>query len=226
MKTFLSLVSVLCLVEFPLQAQVTKVVVQPGEVTPPATARLLDPLAAQRQLLIAPKIEEVVVTTPASLPGQVVKTTTTTTTVETPGRPARVYQTERNVVTVRDQNQYWELPYVTLPVLFVRETAELLDAESRSNLEQMASVINTVCAAEPDALFDIEGHTSTEGAPEINATLSLARARRVFDELTMRYGVSASVLHVHGYGASYALHPQGTEAEMQMDRRVLIVRTK
>jgi len=54
---------------------------------------------------------------------------------------------------------------VTLPVLFVRETAELLDAESRSALEQMAGVIKTVAAAEPSALFDIEGHTSSDGTP-------------------------------------------------------------
>ena len=146
--------------------------------------------------------------------------------METPGRPTRVYQTQCCVVTVRDHDQAWELPYVTLPVLFVRETADLLDADSLSTLEQTASVIQTVCAAEPAALFDIEGHTGSEGTPEINIKLSLARAQRVFDELTQRYGVSASVLRVHGYGAAYALQPNGTEAEMQLDRRVLIVRTK
>ncbi len=221
MKTFLSLLPVFCLIELPLMSQVT-VVAQSGEVTPSTAARLLDPLAAQRQLLIAPKVEAI----PAPVSGKVVKTTTATTTVETPGQPTRVYESERSVVVVENQNQTWELPYVALPVLFVRETAELLDAESRSTLEQMASVIKTVSAAEPNALFDIEGHTSTDGTPELNAKLSLARAQRVSDELTVRYGVSASVLRVHGYGASYAMHPQGTESEMQMDRRVLIVRTK
>lgn len=221
MKTYLSLLPVLCLLKLPLLAQVT-VVAQPGEVTPATAARLLDPLAAQRQLLIAPKVE--VITAPA--PGEVVKTTKTTTTVETPGLPKRVYESQRNVVLVENQNQTWELPYVTLPVLFVRETAELLDADSRSSLEQMAGVIKTVSAAEPGALFDIEGHTSTEGTAELNAALSLARAQRVYDELTMRYGVPAAVLRVHGYGSSYAHHPQGTEAELQLDRRVLVVRTK
>lgn len=221
MKTSLSLLPFLCLLKLPLMAQVT-VVAQPGEVTPATAARLLDPLAAQRQLLITPKVE--VISAPA--PGEVVKTTKTTTTVQTPGLPTRVYESQRNVVVVENQNQTWELPYVTLPVLFVRETAELLDADSRSSLEQMAGVIKTVSAAEPGALFDIEGHTSTDGPAELNAALSLARARRVYDELTMRYGVSAAVLQVHGYGSSYAQHPQGTEAELQLDRRVLIVRTK
>lgn len=221
MKTPLSLLPALCLLKLPLMAQVT-VVAQPGEVTPATAARLLDPLAAQRQLLIAPKVEVI----PAPAPGAVVKTTKTTTTVETPGLPTRVYESQRSVVVVENENQTWELPYVTLPVLFVRETAELLDADSRSSLEQMAGVIKTVTAAEHEALFDIEGHTSTDGTAELNAALSLARARRVYDELTMRYGVPAAVLRVHGYGASYAQHPQGTEPEMQLDRRVLIVRTK
>lgn len=221
MKTSLSLLPALCLLKLPLLAQVT-VVAQPGEVTPATAARLLDPLAAQRQLLIAPKVE--VIPTPA--PGEVVKTTKTTTTLETPGLPTRVYESQRSVVLVENQNQTWELPYVTLPVLFVRETAELLDADSRSSLEQMAGVIKTVSAAEPGALFDIEGHTSTDGTAELNAALSLARAQRVFDELTTHYGIPAAVLRVHGYGASYAQHPQGTEAEMQLDRRVLVVSTK
>ena len=83
-----------------------------------------------------------------------------------------------------------------------------------------------MCATEPNALFDIEGHTSAEGTPEVNSTLSLDMAKRVFDDLTLRYGVSDSVLRVHGYGASYAIHPHGTEPEMQLDLRVLIVRTK
>lgn len=221
MKTSLSLLPVLCLLKLPLMAQVT-VVAQPGEVTPATAARLLDPLAAQRHLLIAPKVEVI----PAPAPGEVVKTTKTTTTVETPGLPTRVYESQRSVVVVENQNQTWELPYVALPVLFVRETAELLDADSRSSLEQMAGVIKTVSAAEPGALFDIEGHTSTDGTAELNAALSLARAQRVYDELTTRYGVPAAVLRVHGYGSSYAQHPQGTEAELQLDRRVLIVRTK
>lgn len=221
MKTSLPLLPVLCLLKLPLMAQVT-VVAQPGEVTPATAARLLDPLAAQRQLLIAPKVEVI----PAPSPGEVVKTTKTTTTVETPGLPTRVYESQRSVVVVENQNQSWELPYVTLPVLFVRETAELLDAGSRSSLEQMAGVIKTVIAAEPGALFDIEGHTSTDGPAELNAALSLARAQRVYDELTMRHGVPAAVLRVHGYGSSYAQHPQGTEPELQLDRRVLIVRTK
>lgn len=43
-----------------------------------------------------------------------------------------MYETPRSVILVEEQNEIRELPYVALPVLFVRETAELLDAESFS----------------------------------------------------------------------------------------------
>jgi outer membrane protein OmpA-like peptidoglycan-associated protein len=225
MKSLL-LLPLLCLAPS-LHAQVTTVAV-PGNVV--VTQRVIDPLTAQRQLSIAPKV--VVVTSPTTsvvIPTpqeQVVKTTKTTTVVDTPGRPRRVYQTERNVVTVEDQNGTRELPYVTLPVLFVKDTAELLDAESRAALEQVAGVIRNVSQTTPGTMFDIEGHTSTDGPEDLNATLSAARAQRVYDELTQRYGVPAAVLSAHGYGESFPMYPNGTEAEMQQDRRVLVVRTK
>lgn len=211
--------------------------VAPPATTTTTTVRTFDSLAVQRQLLVAPKMiaapgTAAIPVVPAPVPvvepapGDVIKTTKTTTTVETPGRPTRIYETERNVVVVQDQGQTRELPYVTVPVLFVKETAELLDAESRAALDQMAGVIRTVIAAEPTAVFDIEGHTSAEGTPEFNMALSVSRAQRVFDELTQRYAVPANVLSAHGYGASYAKYPNGTEPELQLDRRVLIVRTR
>ncbi len=244
MKSLLYLPLSLCCLASSLHAQVTTVVV-PGKTV--VTQTSLDPLVVQRQLSIAPKVVVVTTTTspttvaippnavpvtsttsaiPTTPQEQVVKTTKTTTVVDTPGRPRRVYQSERNVVTVEDQGETRELPYVTLPVLFVKDTAELLDAESRAALEQVAGVIRSVAQTTPGAMFDIEGHTSTDGTDEFNATLSAARAQRVYDELTRNYGVPSVVLSAHGYGESYAMYPNGTEAEMQQDRRVLVVRTR
>ena len=56
--------------------------------------------------------------------------------------------------------------------------------------------------------------------------LSADRAKRVYDELTKRYGVPASALTAHGYGLNFAMFPEGTEPERQEDRRVLVVRTR
>lgn len=235
MKSSLLLSSVLGLLPLPLLAQVTVVPTPvPGAVVvvqapPSVVVRSLDPVTARSQLSIAPKVvilSAPAVAAPAVPPVEVLKTTKTTTVVETPGRPTRVYNSERNVVVIEEQNQTRELPYVTLPVLFVKETAELLDAESRSALEQMAGVILEVSKTEPGTLFDIEGHTSTDGTNEYNINLSAARAKRVYDELTLRYGVPVSALSAHGYGEDFPRYPTGTEEEMQQDRRVLVVRTK
>jgi outer membrane protein OmpA-like peptidoglycan-associated protein len=227
MKSLLLLLSALCLAQLPLHAQVTVVPASPPAASvvvvqqPSIVVRTLDSNVVQRQLSLAPKV---LVVTPT--PQTAVKTTKTTTVVDTPGQARRVYNSERSVVLVEDQGQSRELPYVTLPVLFEKETSELLDQESRNALQQVAGVILAISKTEGGTVFDIEGHTSTDGTNEYNAALSAARAQRVYDELTQRYGVPASVLSAHGYGESFPMYPQGNEAEMQMDRRVLVVRTK
>ena len=177
--------------------------------------RRLDAAMARERLGIAP------VVLPAVKPG-VVETTVETTTVETPGQPTRVYSSERNVVIVEGR----ELPYLTLPVLFVEGTADLLDEESRLAIEDTATAIKAVIAANPTAIFDVEGHTSTDGSEEMNMTLSADRSRRIHTELIERYGIPAAVLAAHGYGENFPKYPKGTEEQMVLDRRVLVVRMK
>lgn len=178
-----------------------------------AAARRLDGELARRRLGIAPVI------LPAPEPGIV---ETETTIVETPGLPPRVYKTERNVVIVEGR----ELPYLTIPVLFVEGSAELLDEQSRLAIEDTAAAIKDVLVANPTAIFDVEGHTSTDGSDEMNMKLSADRARRIHTELITRYGVPASALSAHGYGENYPAYPNGTEEQMMLDRRVLVVRVK
>ena len=178
----------------------------------------LDPALARRQLGMVPKAVEV----PAHPPGTTVETTETTTTRNIPGQPPRVYNVERSVVIVEGR----ELPYITIPVLFVKETAELLDSESRVALDDTAAAIREIIKSDPTATFDIEGHTSTDGTDEMNLDLSAQRARRVFEELTTRYQIPATVLSAHGYGENYPSYPSGTEEQMMLDRRVLVVRVK
>ncbi len=72
----------------------------------------------------------------------------------------------------------------------------------------------------------IEGHTSTDGEAEMNLDLSARRARRVHGELTANYAVPPEVLTAHGHGENYPAYPDGTEEQMVLDRRVLVVRVK
>ncbi len=177
-----------------------------------------DPALVRRHLSVEPRD----VATPEHPPGTVVETTETKDYVDVPGQPRRVYNVERNVVVVEGR----ELPYITIPVLFEKETAKLLDTESRAALEETAAAILEVLKTQPTAVFDIEGHTSTDGTDEFNLTLSADRARRVYQELTQRYSVPATALSAHGYGEMYPTYPSGTEEQMVMDRRVLVVRKK
>lgn len=210
---------------------VEETVVQPVQVRPPVVTeeivtqpvdpgvpplRPLDPTVFRRQLSTVPKA------VPAHPPGTVVETTETTLTRNIPGQPPRVYNLERSVVIVEGR----ELPYITIPVLFVKETAELLDTESRAAIEQTATAIREAVTADPTAVFDIEGHTSTDGTAEFNLDLSAQRAKRIFEELTVRYQIPATVLSAHGYGENYPSYPAGTEEQMTLDRRVLVVRVK
>ncbi len=139
----------------------------------------------------------------------------------------RVYHPDRNVVVVESENgESQEMPYVAVPVLFVRGTAEFVDAASYQAVAEMAAVIQEIVKESPEAAFDIEGHTCTDGGEDANLDLSARRAKRVYDELTSRHGISPEILSASGYGESYAAHPNGAEAEKQLDRRVLLVRTK
>jgi putative ATP-grasp target RiPP len=185
-------------------------VVEETVVVTPVAPGAYDP---RRQLSIVPRALPA-----ATAPGTTTETTESTTTRVGP----RVYNTERSVVVVEGR----ELPYATIPVLFVKETAELLDSESRAALDQTAAAIMEVAKTNPSAVFDIEGHTSTDGADEMNMQLSAARAQRVYDELTKRYKIPATSLSAHGYGESYPMYPTGDESQMTLDRRVLVVRVK
>jgi outer membrane protein OmpA-like peptidoglycan-associated protein len=175
-----------------------------------------DTANSRRHLLTLPRDVDV----PAHPPGTVVETTETKSYVDVPGQPRRIYNVERNVVIVEGK----ELPYITIPVLFEKETSKLLDMESRVALEETAAAILEVLKTHPAAVFDIEGHTSTDGTNEFNITLSADRARRIHQELTQRYSIPATVLSAHGYGEMYPSFPNGNEEQMMLDRRVLVVR--
>src|SRR5262245_37581765 len=124
MKTALLLFSVLCLAQAVLQAQV---VIQPAgpavvveKVEPTPNMRPLDTVVVRRHLSIAPRV---VVAPAAPPPVEVTVPAPSAEAVAIVNRPRRVYYPDRNVVVVEEKEKARELSYVTLPVLFVKETA-------------------------------------------------------------------------------------------------------
>lgn len=123
----------------------------------------------------------------------------------------------------REDGGVEERPYVMLPILFVVNSAELLDGVSRENAVRMAELVSELVSGQ-NARFVIQGHTSAEGGREANQALSALRAERIRGILTER-GVPESAVGVLGLGASCARFPaDAPEKELQTDRRVLIVR--
>lgn len=119
-----------------------------------------------------------------------------------------------------------ERPYVPLPILFVVGDDTLLDETSRRNVDEMASILRDLSAADRGVRFEIQGHTSAEGDTAANQALSDSRASRILSLLLAR-GVEAKTLSTVGLGEEAAQHPEtASEAERQLDRRVLIVRTR
>jgi outer membrane protein OmpA-like peptidoglycan-associated protein len=118
-----------------------------------------------------------------------------------------------------------ERPFVPLPILFVVGTDNLLDDTSRTNSEKMAGILKDLIERE-NARFTIQGHTSADGDAGANQTLSERRAERILATLVAR-GVPSASMDRLGLGEDCArVADTAAEAQLQQDRRVLIVRMK
>ncbi len=136
----------------------------------------------------------------------------------------RSYVPERGVVIVEAADgSKNEEPYVVLPILFKRDSAELLDARSKSNVEKLAELLKQPSLG--DARFCIEGHTSSEGTRQHNMILSIQRAHRIFVLLTEAFSVNKLSLREQGFGPDAPeVRPETTEQDRERNRRVLVVR--
>ena len=73
----------------------------------------------------------------------------------------------------------------------------------------------------PSAKFVINGHSSAEGSPEHNQSLSVDRANSVKTYL-VNAGVNGANLSVKGFGESMPITKNDTEAGRALNRRVEI----
>jgi OOP family OmpA-OmpF porin len=67
--------------------------------------------------------------------------------------------------------------------------------------------------------MEVAGHTDSQGREEMNARLSLERARAVLDELRLRR-VLTSELEAQGYGESRPIADNDTEEGRETNRRI------
>ena len=117
-------------------------------------------------------------------------------------------------------------PRTTLSVGTISGGTSVNSIAANADLRALAEAILEIHAADPNARFVIEGHTSTDGGAEENRVLSAQRASRTHALLVSSFGVPAAILTTQGYGEDYAEFPNGSEEQLQQDRRVLVVRTQ
>ncbi len=99
-------------------------------------------------------------------------------------------------------------------ILFDFNSADL-DRESRSTIQEMASVLNDY----PNTEILVEGHTDDVGSDKYNMQLSRERANSV-EEYLESLGVSSSRLVTKGYGEDQPIASNETVTGRQENRRV------
>jgi outer membrane protein OmpA-like peptidoglycan-associated protein len=102
-------------------------------------------------------------------------------------------------------------------VLFEYDKADLKPGAMRS-LEPLMTFLRE----HPDRSLLIEGHTDSTGSDSYNLELSQRRAEAVRNFLSS-YGISADRILARGYGESYPVTTNTTEAGRQQNRRVEVV---
>jgi OOP family OmpA-OmpF porin len=90
-----------------------------------------------------------------------------------------------------------------------------IDAQGAAIMDDIADVLKK-CG---EIRMEIGGHTDSQGGEDMNAQLSLERARAVLDELRMRRVLTSS-LDAKGYGESVPIADNETEDGRETNRRI------
>ncbi len=106
-----------------------------------------------------------------------------------------------------------------LEKVFFAQGSSTIEARSFPLLDEVA---NVMLRNSDIKIIEIAGHTSSEGALDLNNRLSKDRAQAVMRYLIER-GVSENRLQAVGYGPSQPLVPEKTEADRAKNRRVEFV---
>lgn len=109
---------------------------------------------------------------------------------------------------------------VDLTVQFASGSAELTPQAVRT-LDELGRALSS--SALSGYRFRIEGHTDTVGAPEMNKTLSDARAAQVLEYLSSHWHVDRAKVETVGMGEDQLLVPTGPNVPEPRNRRVTVI---
>lgn len=113
----------------------------------------------------------------------------------------------------------------TAPILMPTDLLFDYDnAELRVQAVESLRKLGTLIQRNPQATFNIEGHTDSFGTDHYNMDLSLRRADAVKAWLVRIMGINSTRIEAKGYGRTRLLAPSsGTIEQQQINRRVEII---
>ena len=118
-------------------------------------------------------------------------------------------------------------PLVELPVLFTKNTDELLNAQSDANVSEMAEILKRLHSEDKNRTFAVEGHASKDGDETRNEELSKLRAVKIRQLLLARGVPNGAIGSTDGFGSKYAAaKASDSEEQRKEDRRVDVRREK
>jgi len=117
-----------------------------------------------------------------------------------------------------------KLPEITVHILFKPGSAEIADAFSKKQLDEVGKALSSEGLSKHS--FEIAGHTDSAGSEKLNLKLSKQRANAIKDYLCMKYKMLPEKLIARGYGESMPVASNDTIAGRAKNRRVVIKRLK
>ena len=100
-------------------------------------------------------------------------------------------------------------------IQFVRSTSEFANTRSIQELDILVDFMNE----NEQVKIRLEGHTDNVGDPELNKELSLARASKIRDYMTLK-GIDFERIRIVGWGGSKPIADNSTEKGREINRRV------
>ena len=116
------------------------------------------------------------------------------------------------------------LPEITVHILFKPGSAEIADAFSKNQLDEVGKALSSEGLSKHR--FEIAGHTDSAGSEKFNLKLSKQRANAIKEYLCMKYKILPEKLMARGYGESMPVVSNDTIAGRAKNRRVVIKRLK
>jgi outer membrane protein OmpA-like peptidoglycan-associated protein len=112
------------------------------------------------------------------------------------------------------------MPSIDLDSINFESGSWEIPPDQAAKLQGIADGLNRAIAANPRAVFLIEGHTDATGTDVDNLSLSDRRAESAATLLTQQFGVPAENLTSQGYGEQYL--KEQTDGPSRINRRVTI----